>query len=82
MPWLRRGEPLDVETQRRDVRVAADHAVVVTHGNGPQVGLLAPPAPSSAAGEGGQGLSDQAADASADRLAGASLANSAATFVR
>ena len=46
---LRRGEPLDVETQRRNVGVAAaavaaiaaDHAVVVTHGNGPQVGLLA-----------------------------------------
>ncbi len=46
---LRRGEPADVETQRRNVReavesvalLAADHRVVVTHGNGPQVGLLA-----------------------------------------
>ncbi len=46
---LRRGEPADVETQRRNVAVAveaiaalaADHDVVVTHGNGPQVGLLA-----------------------------------------
>jgi len=46
---LRRGEPLDVETQRRNVavaaaaiaRIAAGHSVVVTHGNGPQVGLLA-----------------------------------------
>jgi carbamate kinase len=46
---LRRGEPLDVETQRRNVKAAAvaiaelarDHEVIVTHGNGPQVGLLA-----------------------------------------
>jgi carbamate kinase len=46
---LRRGEPLDTETQRRNVRgaaaaiaaLAAEHRVVVTHGNGPQVGLLA-----------------------------------------
>jgi carbamate kinase len=47
---LRRGEPLDAEHQRANVRRAA-HAVaelvrggddvVVTHGNGPQVGLLA-----------------------------------------
>jgi carbamate kinase len=44
----RRGESLDVPSQRRRVReaaaaladVARDHAVVVTHGNGPQVGLL------------------------------------------
>jgi carbamate kinase len=46
---LRRGEPLDDERQRRNVaaaasavaRVAREHALVVTHGNGPQVGLLA-----------------------------------------
>jgi len=46
---LRRGEPLDAETQRRNVGVAAhalaavahEHELVVTHGNGPQVGLLA-----------------------------------------
>jgi carbamate kinase len=46
---LRRGEPADAETQRRNVAVAAaavadlarSHQVVVTHGNGPQVGLLA-----------------------------------------
>lgn len=46
---LQRGEPLDADTQRRNVRVAARaiaevaarHSVVVTHGNGPQVGLLA-----------------------------------------
>jgi carbamate kinase len=45
----RRGEALDVETQRRNVKTAArviaelarEHQVVVTHGNGPQVGLLA-----------------------------------------
>lgn len=46
---LRRGEPLDIATQRANARVAAralaavarDHELVVTHGNGPQVGLLA-----------------------------------------
>ncbi|MEO8020103.1 MAG: carbamate kinase [Pseudomonadota bacterium] len=46
---LRRGEPLDVETQRHNVRLAAaalaplthDHELIITHGNGPQVGLLA-----------------------------------------
>ena len=46
---LRRGEPAEAETQRRNVleaasalaALAADHELVVTHGNGPQVGLLA-----------------------------------------
>jgi carbamate kinase len=46
---LRRGEPLDAATQRRNVTVAAEalaavageHELIVTHGNGPQVGLLA-----------------------------------------
>ena len=46
---LRRGERADVATQRAHVRtavgaiaaLAAEHDVVVTHGNGPQVGLLA-----------------------------------------
>jgi carbamate kinase len=46
---LRRGEPADAETQRRNVatavaaiaELAAEHEVIVTHGNGPQVGLLA-----------------------------------------
>ena len=46
---LRRGEPLDAELQRRNVTravnalaaVAREHDLVVTHGNGPQVGLLA-----------------------------------------
>lgn len=46
---LRRGEPLTTEVQRRNVRIAAqaiaplakDHELVITHGNGPQVGLLA-----------------------------------------
>jgi carbamate kinase len=45
---LRRGESADAEVQRRNVEVAArgiaelagEHQVVVTHGNGPQVGLL------------------------------------------
>jgi carbamate kinase len=46
---LRRGERADVATQRRNVdtaaavlaELAAEHEVVITHGNGPQVGLLA-----------------------------------------
>jgi carbamate kinase len=46
---LRRGEPLDADTQRTNAKTAADALVeiashrrlVVTHGNGPQVGLLA-----------------------------------------
>ena len=46
---LTRGQPLDAGLQRANVRVAAqavaalarEHRVVVTHGNGPQVGLLA-----------------------------------------
>lgn len=47
---LQRGEPLTAENQRANVRVAAQalarlvragHQLVVTHGNGPQVGLLA-----------------------------------------
>ena len=46
---LRRGEPLDAQTQRRNVDtavaalapLATEHELVITHGNGPQVGLLA-----------------------------------------
>jgi carbamate kinase len=46
---LRRGEPADAERQRARVEeaagalaaLAADSSLVVTHGNGPQVGLLA-----------------------------------------
>ena len=46
---LKRGEPMTAEAQRANVRVAAqalapvahDHELVITHGNGPQVGLLA-----------------------------------------
>ncbi len=45
---LRRGEPLSAANQARAARVAAgalagvrSHQLVVTHGNGPQVGLLA-----------------------------------------
>jgi len=46
---LRRGEPMTVAVQRANVRIAAialaelarDHQIVVAHGNGPQVGLLA-----------------------------------------
>lgn len=46
---LKRGEPLEAEVQLHNIEVAAraiahiaqNHTVVVTHGNGPQVGLLA-----------------------------------------
>jgi len=46
---LKRGEPMTAEAQRSNVRIAAqalapvarDHQLVITHGNGPQVGLLA-----------------------------------------
>ena len=46
---LRRGEPLTAENQRANIRVAAQallpvaeqHDLILTHGNGPQVGLLA-----------------------------------------
>jgi carbamate kinase len=46
---LRRGEPADAQTQRRNVsaavaaltELAESHELVITHGNGPQVGLLA-----------------------------------------
>jgi len=45
----RRGEPMTVEGQRANVAnacsaltpVATEHELVITHGNGPQVGLLA-----------------------------------------
>jgi len=46
---LRRGQPMTAANQRANVRVAAEalapvalaHELVITHGNGPQVGLLA-----------------------------------------
>jgi carbamate kinase len=47
---LKRGEPMTAENQRANVRraaaeladlVRAGHSLVITHGNGPQVGLLA-----------------------------------------
>jgi carbamate kinase len=46
---LRRSEPMTAEAQRRNVRLAAEtiaplaseHQLVLAHGNGPQVGLLA-----------------------------------------
>ncbi len=45
---LKRGEPLEIEVQRANIRiageaiaaVAAQHEIILTHGNGPQVGLL------------------------------------------
>jgi len=46
---LRRGEPMTADTQRENIRIAAaalapiaqKHELVISHGNGPQVGLLA-----------------------------------------
>ena len=46
---LKRGEPMTYDAQRTNVRIAAvaladlakDHQIIVAHGNGPQVGLLA-----------------------------------------
>jgi carbamate kinase len=46
---LRRGQPMTAENQRKNVRIAAkalapistDNQLVISHGNGPQVGLLA-----------------------------------------
>jgi carbamate kinase len=46
---LRRGQELNAENQRNNIRVAAhqlaavheDHELIIAHGNGPQVGLLA-----------------------------------------
>ncbi len=46
---LKRGEPMTAEVQRKNIRIAAEaiapiaaeHQVVISHGNGPQVGLLA-----------------------------------------
>ena len=46
---LHRGQPMTAENQRDNVRVAAhalaeiarEHDLVISHGNGPQVGLLA-----------------------------------------
>ena len=46
---LRRGQPMTAENQRANIRAASEHIatvaagneIVVAHGNGPQVGLLA-----------------------------------------
>jgi carbamate kinase len=46
---LKRGEPMTAEVQRNNIKIAAaaiapvaeGHQLVITHGNGPQVGLLA-----------------------------------------
>jgi carbamate kinase len=46
---LRRGEPMTTERQRANIGVACDrlapiamnHKLVISHGNGPQIGLLA-----------------------------------------
>ena len=46
---LKRGEPMTADVQRGNIKVAAralapvarEHELVLSHGNGPQVGLLA-----------------------------------------
>jgi carbamate kinase len=46
---LKRGEPMTAEAQRRNIKIASEamapvareHQLVISHGNGPQVGLLA-----------------------------------------
>ncbi len=46
---LRRGQPMTIENQRENVRLACDrmapigaqHELIISHGNGPQIGLLA-----------------------------------------
>ena len=46
---LRRGQPMSVDNQRANVQVACDrlapiaerHELIISHGNGPQIGLLA-----------------------------------------
>lgn len=46
---LQRGEPFEIETQRINIQravrsivpLANDHQLIITHGNGPQVGMLA-----------------------------------------
>jgi carbamate kinase len=46
---LRRGQPMTVDNQRENVRLACDrlapiaerHELIISHGNGPQIGLLA-----------------------------------------
>jgi len=69
---IRRHEDGDVETQRRNVEIAAaalapvagEHELIVTHGNGPQIGLLAmqsangsgPPVPLDILGAESEGL--------------------------
>lgn len=70
---LKRGEPLSAENQRRNMRAAAGalaracdgHEVIIVHGNGPQVGLLAleadaykalPPYPLDVLGAESQGM--------------------------
>lgn len=70
---LKRGEPLSADNQRRNMRAAADalanachgHEIIIVHGNGPQVGLLAleadaykalPPYPLDVLGAESQGM--------------------------
>jgi carbamate kinase len=56
---LRRGDPMTMQVQRRNVRIAAEaiaplaaaHSIVMVHGNGPQVGLLSLQAESYAGAE-------------------------------
>jgi carbamate kinase len=61
---LRRGEPLTAANQLENVRraamslagIAGPHELILAHGNGPQVGLLALQAANAATAAGGGGL--------------------------
>jgi carbamate kinase len=73
---LRRGEPMTAEAQRRNVRRAvaallplfeAGYQLVITHGNGPQVGLLALQA---AAGPKGSAFALDVLDAESEGMIG------------
>ncbi len=56
---LRRGDPMTTQVQRENIKIAAraiaplaaEHSIVVVHGNGPQVGLLSLQAESYAGAE-------------------------------
>ena len=89
---LRRGEPLTADVQRANVleasavlsEIARDHETVITHGNGPQVGLLAlqaeayegvPPYPLDVLGAESEGMLDE--EAAPHRLAKSKLAQKA-----
>ena len=75
---IRRGEPLTVQTQRDNLVAAAqalaplarEHELVITHGNGPQVGLLALQAAAYAARDAGETTPLDVLDAESEGMVG------------